>query len=161
DVQLHDRVLRPGRRRRRVAGPQHAADHQRPEDRGLGPGRRRAAGPWTAADADAGPDRRGRHRRAVLRVRRDQASFRPGYGSAGRDPAPHEDGPVAHHLQGDRPVKPLRMIRRGFSMVEMLIALTISSLLLTACLVALDTMFKFYETTSEEASTHVVSRLVM
>jgi hypothetical protein len=46
-------------------------------------------------------------------------------------------------------------------MVEMLIALTISSMLLTACLVALDSMFKFYETTCESASTHVVSRLVM
>jgi prepilin-type N-terminal cleavage/methylation domain-containing protein len=54
-----------------------------------------------------------------------------------------------------------RTIRRGFSMVELLIALMISSVLLTACLVALDSMFKFYETTSESASTHVVSRLVM
>jgi len=54
-----------------------------------------------------------------------------------------------------------RLVRRGFSMVEMLIALTISALLLTACLVALDSMFKFYETTTEAASTHVVSRLVM
>lgn len=52
-------------------------------------------------------------------------------------------------------------VRGGFSMVEMLIALTISSLLLTACLVALDSTFRFYETTSESASTHVVSRLVM
>ena len=57
--------------------------------------------------------------------------------------------------------QPLGRIRRAFSMVEMLIALTVSSLLLTACLVALDSMFKFYETTSESASTHVVSRLVM
>ncbi len=55
----------------------------------------------------------------------------------------------------------LRCSRRAFSMVEMLIALTISSLLLTACLVALDSMFKFYETTCESTSTHVVSRLVM
>jgi hypothetical protein len=46
-------------------------------------------------------------------------------------------------------------------MVEMLIALTISSLLLTACLVALDSSFKSYEATTESASTHVVSRLVM
>jgi len=54
-----------------------------------------------------------------------------------------------------------RFLRRGFSMVEMLIALTISSLLLTACLVALDTSFKSYQATTDAASTHVVSRLVM
>ena len=58
-------------------------------------------------------------------------------------------------------ISPVRAIRRGFSMVEMLIALMISSLLLSACLVALDTSFKAYETTTESASTHVVSRLVM
>jgi prepilin-type N-terminal cleavage/methylation domain-containing protein len=51
--------------------------------------------------------------------------------------------------------------RRAFSVVEMLIALMISSLLLTACLVALDSSFKSYQTTTESASTHVVSRLVM
>lgn len=56
---------------------------------------------------------------------------------------------------------PMRNIRRAFSVVEMLIALTISSLLLTACLVALDSSFKSYEATTESASTHVVSRLVM
>jgi prepilin-type N-terminal cleavage/methylation domain-containing protein len=52
-------------------------------------------------------------------------------------------------------------IRRGFSMVELLIALVISSMLLTACLAALDSSFKAYETTADQASTHVVSRLVM
>ena len=52
-------------------------------------------------------------------------------------------------------------VRRAFSMVEMLIALMISSLLLTACLVALDSSFKSYEATTDAASTHVVSRLVM
>ncbi len=51
--------------------------------------------------------------------------------------------------------------RRAFSMIEMLIALTISSMLLSACLVALDGSFKSYERTTEAASTHVVSRLVM
>src|SRR4051812_47070289 len=55
----------------------------------------------------------------------------------------------------------LRARRNGFSMVEMLIALTVSSLLLAACLVALDSSFKSYEMTTESASTHVVSRLVM
>lgn len=52
-------------------------------------------------------------------------------------------------------------MRRAFSVVEMLIALMISSLLLTACLVALDSSFKSYESTTESAATHVVSRLVM
>jgi prepilin-type N-terminal cleavage/methylation domain-containing protein len=61
---------------------------------------------------------------------------------------------VRSHLPG-------RRLRRGFSIVEMLIALTISSMLLTACLVALDSSFKSYESTTQSASTHVVSRLVM
>lgn len=56
---------------------------------------------------------------------------------------------------------PVRALRRGFSMVEMLIALTVSTLLLSACLVALDSSFKSYEVTAASASTHVVSRLVM
>jgi hypothetical protein len=51
--------------------------------------------------------------------------------------------------------------RRAFSMVELMIAFTISTLMLTACLVALDSTFKSYEHTTESASTHVVSRLVM
>lgn len=51
--------------------------------------------------------------------------------------------------------------RRGFSLVEMMMALTISSMLLTAALVALDTMFKGYKQTTESASTHVVSRITM
>ena len=51
--------------------------------------------------------------------------------------------------------------RRGFSLVEMLIAMTISATLLTAALAALDSMFKGYKQTTESASTHVVSRIVM
>jgi prepilin-type N-terminal cleavage/methylation domain-containing protein len=54
-----------------------------------------------------------------------------------------------------------RPARRAFSLIELLIAFTISSLLLTACLVALDGSFKAYEVTTEGASTHVVARLVM
>jgi hypothetical protein len=46
-------------------------------------------------------------------------------------------------------------------MVELLIALTISAMLLTACMVALDASFKAYETTTDSASTHVVTRMVM
>lgn len=50
--------------------------------------------------------------------------------------------------------------RRGFSLVEMLIAIAITSSLLTAMLVALDFSFKRYQATSESASMHVVGRLV-
>ena len=42
-------------------------------------------------------------------------------------------------------------VGRGFSVIEMLIALTISSMLLTACLVALDGSFKAYEVTTDSA----------
>lgn len=50
--------------------------------------------------------------------------------------------------------------RRGFSLVEMLMAIAITSTLLTAMLVALDFNFKRYQATSESASMHVVGRLV-
>lgn len=61
-------------------------------------------------------------------------------------------------------MKYARTIRRrvrGFSMIEVLIALTISSSLLAATLSALDASFKQYKSTTESASTHVVSRIVM
>lgn len=54
-----------------------------------------------------------------------------------------------------------RAIGRGFSLIEMLLALTISATLLAASLVALDAMFKRYSAISDSASTHVVSRVVM
>lgn len=50
---------------------------------------------------------------------------------------------------------------RGFSLIEMLIALTITATLLTATLTALDTSFKAYKVTTEGASTNVVSRMMM
>lgn len=55
-----------------------------------------------------------------------------------------------------------RSVRRrcGFTLVEMLIALTISSMLLTATLGALDASWRSYKVTTESASTHVVSRIV-
>jgi prepilin-type N-terminal cleavage/methylation domain-containing protein len=56
--------------------------------------------------------------------------------------------------------KPNTTGRSGFSLVEMLIAMTITSTLLTAMLVALDFNFKRYQATSESASMHVVGRLV-
>jgi len=50
---------------------------------------------------------------------------------------------------------------RAFSLVEMLVALMISSLLLTASLAALDASFKSYKVTTESASSQVVARMVM
>jgi len=49
---------------------------------------------------------------------------------------------------------------RAFSLIEVLIALTITATLLTATLAALDASFKSYKHTTESASTHVVSRIV-
>lgn len=51
--------------------------------------------------------------------------------------------------------------RLGFSLLELLVALAISAMLLTAALVALDASFRAYRRTTEEASTHVVARLAM
>lgn len=51
--------------------------------------------------------------------------------------------------------------RRGFSMIEMLLAISISATLLTATMAALDSMYKGYKQTTESASTHVISRIVM
>ncbi len=51
--------------------------------------------------------------------------------------------------------------RRGFSLIEVLISLTITSTLLTATMSALDASFKGYKATSESASTQVVARIVM
>lgn len=50
---------------------------------------------------------------------------------------------------------------RGFSIMEMLIAITISSLLMLSLLSALDTMYKLYSVGTDSASTHVVSRITM
>lgn len=51
--------------------------------------------------------------------------------------------------------------RRGFSIVEMLMALTISATLLTSLLVAMDAFFRSYTVSSESASTHVIARSVV
>ncbi len=50
---------------------------------------------------------------------------------------------------------------RGFSLLELLVALAVSAVLLTAALVALDASFRAYRRTTEEASTHTISRLAM
>lgn len=57
--------------------------------------------------------------------------------------------------------KSIRRARRGFSLVEMLIALGISAALLTATLFALQTSFFAYQVTADQASTHAVGRLVV
>ncbi len=51
--------------------------------------------------------------------------------------------------------------RRGFNLIEMLIALTITSTLLVAVMVALHASFMAYQSTTEIASTHTIGRLVM
>lgn len=51
--------------------------------------------------------------------------------------------------------------RRGFSLVEVLVALAITGTLLTATLAALDASFKSYKSTTEGASTNVITRMVM
>ncbi|MBL8746978.1 MAG: prepilin-type N-terminal cleavage/methylation domain-containing protein [Phycisphaerae bacterium] len=50
---------------------------------------------------------------------------------------------------------------RGLSLIEMMIALTISVTLMTATLAALDSMFKGYQQTTESASTNIIARIVM
>ena len=56
---------------------------------------------------------------------------------------------------------PARGSRRGFNIVEMLIALAITAVLLTATMVALDASFKAYQSTTEVASTHTISRMTI
>ena len=55
----------------------------------------------------------------------------------------------------------IRRPTRAFSLVEMLIALAISAALLAATLVALQTSFRAYQVTTDQASTHAVGRLVV
>ena len=63
------------------------------------------------------------------------------------------------HSPGGRRAR--RRIRRGFNLVELLMALGISATLLTATMVALDASFMAYQTTTEVASTHTISRLAL
>ena len=51
--------------------------------------------------------------------------------------------------------------RRGFSLVEFMVAITISTTLLAATLGALDASFKSYKATTESASVNVTTRLAM
>lgn len=50
--------------------------------------------------------------------------------------------------------------KRGFSIVEMLIAIAITASLLTATIAAFDASWRSYRYTTEAASSHVVSRIV-
>ena len=52
-------------------------------------------------------------------------------------------------------------LRRGFNLVEMLIAMSITTALMAATMVALDASFMAYQSTTEVASTHTIGRLVM
>lgn len=67
---------------------------------------------------------------------------------------------IRHHANNSRIISTRRRsARRAFSMVEMLIALAISAMLLTATFVALDASFKAYQKTTETAATHTIARL--
>lgn len=52
-------------------------------------------------------------------------------------------------------------IRRGFNLIELLLALAISAALLTAVMVALNASFTSYQMTTEVASTHTIGRLTI
>lgn len=54
-----------------------------------------------------------------------------------------------------------RSMRRGFNLVELLMALAIAAALLTATMVALNASFTAYQATTEVASTHTIGRLAM
>lgn len=54
-----------------------------------------------------------------------------------------------------------RATRRAFSLIEMLIAIAISSAILSAMMVSLDTTFKGFETNADSASSHVVTRIAV
>lgn len=54
-----------------------------------------------------------------------------------------------------------RSAARAFSMIELLIATAVVAFVLSGALVALDAAFKGYEATTNSASTHAVTRLVM
>lgn len=56
-----------------------------------------------------------------------------------------------------------RVIRRagGFSLVEVLLALAITGVLMGSVMVALDTCFKGYKVTTEQASTNMMTRLAI
>jgi prepilin-type N-terminal cleavage/methylation domain-containing protein len=69
-------------------------------------------------------------------------------------------------MTGQRPTSILRRHRtarprRGFNLVELLMALSISAVLLTATMVALNASVVAYQSTTELASTHTIARLTI
>ena len=67
-----------------------------------------------------------------------------------------------HLTTASNPVRRSRCShRRGFNLIEMLIALAITAALLSATMMALHSSFNAYQSTTEVASTHTISRLVM
>ena len=52
-------------------------------------------------------------------------------------------------------------MRRGFGLVEVLISLALSSLLLTAVMVSLDSSFRAYRSSAEQVSTNVQGRIII
>ena len=61
----------------------------------------------------------------------------------------------------DRSRRLRRGHRQGFNLIELLIALAITAALLSATMMALRASFMAYQSTTEVASTHTISRLVM
>ena len=54
-----------------------------------------------------------------------------------------------------------RRRRSGFTLIEMLMAISISASLMAATLVAFDGMYKIYDTSTTSASNHVVARIAV
>lgn len=72
----------------------------------------------------------------------------------------HEEA-ARSRLSAFGPARPKPLSRRGFNLIELLLALSISALLLTATMVALRVSFMAYQSTTEVASTHTIARLAM
>jgi prepilin-type N-terminal cleavage/methylation domain-containing protein len=50
---------------------------------------------------------------------------------------------------------------RGFTLIEVLVAIAITGLMIGAVMVALDTCFKGYKVTTEQSATNMMARLTM
>jgi prepilin-type N-terminal cleavage/methylation domain-containing protein len=68
---------------------------------------------------------------------------------------------LRHDVLTVRRVEFFAQRRRGFNLIELLLALAISAALLAATLVALNASYIAYERTAHSASTHTISRLAM
>lgn len=65
------------------------------------------------------------------------------------------------HTTNIPPTRRRRFHHRGFNLMELLVALTITATLLTATMVALDASFTAYQRTTKVAYTHTIARLTM